>query len=58
MLTPGRLQQGVGVVTAASLMDPALCVPLNEDEQVGSGFDEPDELTPRHAVTIHRSPGR
>jgi hypothetical protein len=30
-----RLQQGVGVVTTASLTDSALCVPLNQDEKVG-----------------------
>jgi hypothetical protein len=33
----------VGVVTAASRIDPALCVLLNQDQEVGYGFDEPDE---------------
>jgi exodeoxyribonuclease V alpha subunit len=41
------------VVTTASLTDPELCVLLNQDEEVGYGFDEPDELTHAHAVTIH-----
>jgi exodeoxyribonuclease V alpha subunit len=45
------------VVTAASLTDHELCVLLNQDEQVGYVFHEPEELTPRHAVTIHRSQG-
>jgi hypothetical protein len=45
------------VVTAASLTNLELCVLLNEDEEVGYGFDEPDELTHAHAVTIHRSQG-
>jgi hypothetical protein len=43
----------VSVVTTASLTDPELCVLLNQDEEVGYGFDEPDELTHAHAVTIH-----
>lgn len=43
----------VSVATAASFTDPALCVLLNEDEEVGYGFDEPDERTHAHAVTIH-----
>jgi exodeoxyribonuclease V alpha subunit len=41
------------VVTTASLTGLELCVLLNEDEEVGYGFDEPDELTHAHAVTIH-----
>jgi exodeoxyribonuclease V alpha subunit len=45
------------VVTAASLTDLELCVLLNEDERIGYGFDEPDELTHAHAVTINRSQG-
>jgi hypothetical protein len=45
------------VVTAASLMDPALCVPLNKDEEAGYRFDEPDDPTHAHAATIHRSQG-
>jgi hypothetical protein len=38
-----------GVVTAVSSTDPALCVLPNEDEKIGSGFDEPDDLTHAHA---------
>ena len=45
------------MVTAASRTDPALCVLLNEDKEIGYGFDKPDELTHAHAVTIHRSQG-
>ena len=43
----------VSVVTTASLTDPELCILLNKEEKVGYGFDEPDELTHAHAVTIH-----
>jgi hypothetical protein len=40
------------VVTTASLTDPALCVLLNQDEEIGYGVDEPDDLTRApHAVT-------
>jgi hypothetical protein len=45
------------VVTAASRTDLALCVLLNQDEEIGYGFDEPDDLTHAHAVTINRSQG-
>ena len=45
------------MVTAASLPDPALCILLNQDQEVGYRFDEPDELTHAHAATIHRSQG-
>ena len=41
------------MVTTASLTDPELCILLNKEEKVGYGFDEPDELTHAHAVTIH-----
>jgi hypothetical protein len=41
------------VLTTASRTDPALCVLLNQDKKIGDGFDEPDELTHAHAVTIH-----
>jgi hypothetical protein len=41
------------VVTTASLTDPEQCVLLNQDEEIGDGFDEPDDLTRAHAVTIH-----
>jgi exodeoxyribonuclease V alpha subunit len=47
----------VSEVTAASRTNPALCVLLNQDKKIGYGFDEPDELTHAHAVTIHRSQG-
>jgi hypothetical protein len=45
----------VSVVTTVSLRDTELCVLLNQDEEVGDGFDELDELTRAYAVTIHRS---
>ena len=45
------------MVTTASLTDPKLCILLNQDEEVGYGFDEPDGRTNAHAVTIHRSQG-
>jgi exodeoxyribonuclease V alpha subunit len=45
----------VSEVTAVSRRDPALCVLLNQDEKIRYGFDEPDELTHAHAVTINRS---
>jgi hypothetical protein len=54
--TPGVFK-GVSVVTAASLTDLELFGLLNEDEEIGYGFDEPDELTHAHAVTINRSQG-
>ena len=38
-------------------MDLELFGLLNEDEEIGYGFDEPDELTHAHAVTINRSQG-
>lgn len=53
----GRLQRVTRVVTAVSSTDPALCVLPNEDEKIGSRFDEPDDLTHAHAATIHRSQG-
>jgi len=45
------------VVTAVSRTDPGLCVLPNEDEKIGSRFDEPDHLTHPNAATIHRSQG-
>ena len=45
------------MVTAASLTDLELFGLLNEDEEISYGFDEPDELTHAHAVTINRSQG-
>ena len=47
----------VGVVTALSLEDSELRVRLDEDEEVGYGFEELDELTHAYAVSIHRSQG-
>jgi ATP-dependent exoDNAse (exonuclease V) alpha subunit len=43
--------------TALSLEDQELRVRLDEDEEVGYGFDELDELTHAYAVSIHRSQG-
>jgi hypothetical protein len=40
-----------------SLEDSELRVLLDEDEEVGYGFDELDELTHAYAVSIHRSQG-
>jgi exodeoxyribonuclease V alpha subunit len=45
------------VVTALSLEDQELRVLLDEDEEVGYGFDELDELTHAYAVSIHRAQG-
>jgi exodeoxyribonuclease V alpha subunit len=47
----------VGVITALSLDDQEVRVLLDEDEEVGYGFDELDELTHAYAVSIHRSQG-
>jgi exodeoxyribonuclease V alpha subunit len=47
----------VGVVTAMSLEEHTLTVLTDEDESVGYGFDELDELAHAYAVTIHRSQG-
>ncbi len=47
----------VGVVTGMSLEDHQLTVRTDEDESVGYGFDELDELAHAYAVTIHRSQG-
>jgi len=53
----GVFNGSVGVVTALSLEDSELRVLLDEDEEVGYGFDELDELTHAYAVSIHRSQG-
>jgi exodeoxyribonuclease V alpha subunit len=53
----GVFNGSVGVVTALSLEDQELRVRLDEDEEVGYGFDELDELTHAYAVSIHRSQG-
>jgi exodeoxyribonuclease V alpha subunit len=55
--TAGVFNGSVGVVTALSLEDQELRVLLDEDEEVGYGFDELDELTHAYAVSIHRSQG-
>jgi exodeoxyribonuclease V alpha subunit len=47
----------VGVITGLSVDDQELQVLLDEDEQVGYGFDELDELTHAYAVSIHRAQG-
>jgi exodeoxyribonuclease V alpha subunit len=53
----GVFNGSVGMVTALSLEDQELRVLLDEDEEVGYGFDELDELTHAYAVSIHRSQG-
>ncbi len=55
--TAGVFNGSVGVVTALSLEDQELRVLLDEDEEVGYGFDELDELTHAYAVSIHRAQG-
>jgi exodeoxyribonuclease V alpha subunit len=55
--TAGVFNGSVGVVTALSLDDQELRVLLDEDEEVGYGFDELDELTHAYAVSIHRAQG-
>jgi exodeoxyribonuclease V alpha subunit len=55
--TAGVFNGSVGVVTALSLEDQELRVQLDEDEEVGYGFEELDELTHAYAVSIHRSQG-
>jgi exodeoxyribonuclease V alpha subunit len=55
--TAGVFNGSVGVVTALSLEDSELRVLLDEDEEVGYGFDELDELIHAYAVSIHRSQG-
>jgi exodeoxyribonuclease V alpha subunit len=55
--TAGVFNGSVGQVTALSLEDQELRVQLDEDEEVGYGFDELDELTHAYAVSIHRSQG-
>jgi exodeoxyribonuclease V alpha subunit len=55
--TAGVFNGSVGVITAISLEDQELRVRLDEDEEVGYGFDELDELTHAYAVSIHRSQG-
>jgi exodeoxyribonuclease V alpha subunit len=55
--TAGVFNGSVGVVTALSLENQELQVRLDEDEEVGYGFDELDELTHAYAVSIHRSQG-
>jgi exodeoxyribonuclease V alpha subunit len=47
----------VGVVTGLSAEEQTLTVLTDEDERIGYGFDELDELAHAYAVTIHRSQG-
>lgn len=47
----------LGVVTGISTEDHTLTVQTDEDETIGYGFDELDELAHAYAVTIHRSQG-
>jgi len=47
----------VGVVTGMSLEDHQLTVLTDEDESIGYGFDELDELAHAYALTVHRSQG-
>jgi exodeoxyribonuclease V alpha subunit len=51
----GVFNGSVGVVTAISLEDQELRVQLDEDEEVGYGFDELDELTHAYAVGSRRA---
>jgi exodeoxyribonuclease V alpha subunit len=55
--TAGVFNGSVGVVTAISLEDQELRVLLDEDEEVGYGFDELDELTlpMRSASTVPKA---
>jgi exodeoxyribonuclease V alpha subunit len=55
--TAGVFNGSVGVITALSLDDQEVRVLLDEDEEVGYGFDELDELTHAYAVSVHRSQG-
>ncbi|MFF1463164.1 ATP-dependent RecD-like DNA helicase [Streptomyces sp. NPDC058330] len=47
----------VGVVTALDTDEQTLTVRTDEDEEIGYGFDELDELSHAYAMTIHRSQG-
>lgn len=47
----------VGVVTALDTDEQTLTVLTDEDEEIGYGFDELDELSHAYAMTIHRSQG-
>jgi exodeoxyribonuclease V alpha subunit len=53
----GVFNGSVGVITALSIVDQELEVLLDEDEPVGYGFDELDELTHAYAVSVHRAQG-
>jgi len=55
--TAGVFNGSVGLVTALSLDDQELRVLLDEDEEVGYGFDELNELTHAYAISIHRAQG-
>jgi len=45
------------VVTSMSLEEHSLVVRTDEDEDIGYGFDELDELVHAYAISIHRSQG-
>jgi exodeoxyribonuclease V alpha subunit len=47
----------VGVITALSVEEQQLRVATDDDQQVGYGFEELDELLHAYAVTVHRSQG-
>jgi exodeoxyribonuclease V alpha subunit len=47
----------LGVVTGISIEEHTLTLRTDEDETIGYGFDELDELAHAYAVTIHRSQG-
>jgi exodeoxyribonuclease V alpha subunit len=47
----------LGVVTAISAEEHTLTIRTDEDEVIGYGFDELDELAHAYAITIHRSQG-
>jgi exodeoxyribonuclease V alpha subunit len=47
----------LGVVTAIAPEDHTLTIRTDEDEIIGYGFDELDELAHAYAISIHRSQG-
>jgi exodeoxyribonuclease V alpha subunit len=53
----GVFNGSVGVVTELSLEDGELRVRMDDDEEVGYGFDELDELAHAYATTVHRAQG-
>jgi exodeoxyribonuclease V alpha subunit len=55
--TAGVFNGTLGVVTAISPEEHTLTLRTEEDELLGYGFDELDELAHAYAITIHRSQG-